>query len=237
MPFRFTQPAGRPWLVFAVDPATQLPGGITQPAQGTPEPPAQQTPAGQAPPAQPPGDGTAPAGGPEDADTGGEKPNDKRVVAELARERKRRQALEQQLSGFTSAIKQLAGEPGDDGDEAGSDVERLVNRIAALEQQAETNRVEALRMKVASETGVPADLAEFLTATDEDSLRTQAQKLVAATAAATGPKRPNPDPAQGAKPQADQLSELDARINQALEAGDVRTSIALKRQRAALASR
>lgn len=235
MGFATTHPAGRPWLAFAVDPATGQPGGITPPATGTLEQPAQQTPAGQTP--QAPAADTTPASGPEDADAGGEKPNDKRVVAELARERKRRQALEQQLSGFTSAIKQLAGEPGDDGDEAGSDVERLVNRIAALEQQAETNRVEALRMKVASETGVPADLAEFLTATDEDSLRTQAQKLVAATAAATGPKRPNPDPAQGAKPQADQLSELDARINQALEAGDVRTSIALKRQRAALASR
>lgn len=236
---RFTHP--RPWLAFVVEPQPDN-AGAGQPAAGqAPAAPSgsQQPPAGApadgkqppAPGAQQPGDGKAPAAG-EKQD---KSPNDERVVADLARERKKRQDLEKQLSGFTNAIKALAGEPADD-DAAGSDVDRLVNRINALEQQAEASRVAEVRTRVAAEAGVPSELAEFLTATDEETLRAQAQKLVAATAPANGPKRPNPDPAQGAKPNADQLTELDARIKAAFDSGDMATSMALKRQRAALAA-
>ena len=99
-----------------------------------------------------------------------------------------------------------------------------------------SSQVAALRMQIVAETGVPSALAEFLTGTDEETLRQQAQKLVAATATSGGPQRPAPDPAQGAKPSADQLTEIDHRIAEALKAGDMKTSIALKRHRAALAS-
>ena len=218
----------RPWLTCIVEPGAQ--SGATPQAGGQPA----ATPAdvGKPAPAAPGQDPATPPA--EDPPAAGKSPNDERVVADLARERKRRQALEQQMSAFTDAIKRLAGEP--EADAEGSDVDRLVNRINALESQAEAARLGELRMRIVNETGVPAELAEFLTATDEETLRAQAQKLVAVTAASSGPKRPNPDPAQGAKPQADQLSAIDAQIQAAYEAGDMRTSIALKRQRAALAS-
>lgn len=232
MTIRFTHPASRPWLAHVADPTppaggtAPTPGQAPAPVSGkTTEPPA-------APAAGGDEEGPADAGAPgEDAGT---KPNDKRVLADLARERKKRQALEQQMAGFTEALKRLAGEPEDGSDV--SELDRLTSRMAALEAQAEESKVAALRMQIVAETGVRADLAEFLTGTDEQTLRQQAQKLVAATATPGGPQRPAPDPAQGAKPSADQLTEIDTRIAEALKAGDVKTSIALKRHRAALAS-
>ena len=229
MTIRYTHPNARPWLAHVVDP--------TPPAAGATQPPAPA--AGKAPepaPAVTAAAGDTP-GTPEvadQADDAAAKPNDKRVLADLARERKKRQALEEQLSGFTEALKRLAGEPEDGSDV--SELDRLTSRMAALEEQAQASQVAALRMQIVAETGVPSALAEFLTGTDEQTLRQQAQKLVAATAASGGPQRPAPDPAQGAKPSADQLTEIDHRIAEALKAGDMKTSIALKRQRAALAS-
>lgn len=145
---RFTHPASRPWLTQVVEPTADAGGATQPPATPTPAASGQQDPGPKTDP--------APAGKGDGADetSGTPKPNDARVVADLARERKRRQALEQQLSGFTDAIKRLAGEPEDDSDT--SDVDRLVNRIAALEAQAQQAQVDALRMRIASETGVLA---------------------------------------------------------------------------------
>lgn len=72
-----------------------------------------------------------------------------------------------------------------------SDLERANERIAELEGAArdreEADRLSALRSKVSSETGVPADL---ISGTDEDSMRESAA-AIAAFAKATVPAAPN----------------------------------------------
>lgn len=92
--------------------------------------------------------------------------------------------------------------------------ERLTEQLQALKAEAATAKAETLRLRVAAETGLPADLHEFLVGDDEESLRAKAEKLMAATAPAER-RTPAPDPTQGAKPgahgpmQATQ-AELDA---------------------------
>lgn len=81
-----------------------------------------------------------------------------------------------------------------------SETERMAEQVAALKAEAEAARSEALRMRVATETGLPAELVEFLpSGVDEETLRAKAATL-AAMAAPKGPGKPAPDPAQGAKP-------------------------------------
>ena len=81
-----------------------------------------------------------------------------------------------------------------------SETERLTEQLEQFKTEAATAKAETLRLRVAAESGLPADLHEFLVGDDEDQLRAKAQKLMAATAAATAPRAPAPDPTQGAKP-------------------------------------
>ena len=81
-----------------------------------------------------------------------------------------------------------------------TELEKLTDQISKAKAEADQARAEALRLKVAAQSGLPADLHEFLVGNDEEELRAKAQKLMAATAAATDPRRPAPDPTQGAKP-------------------------------------
>ena len=92
-----------------------------------------------------------------------------------------------------------------------SESERLAEQLQALKAEAATAKAETLRLRVAAELGLPADLHEFLAGDDEEQLRAKAQKLMAATAAATGPRSPAPDPTQGAKQGSgtDQLTQAD----------------------------
>ncbi len=122
---------------------------------------------------------------------------ERRILHELAQERKARKQLQSQVEEFENAKK--------------SDSERLAEQLQALKAEAATAKADALRMRVAAEMGLPADLHEFLVGDDEEVVRAKAQKLMAATAAATGPRSPAPDPTQGAKQGAgkDQLTRAD----------------------------
>ena len=93
-----------------------------------------------------------------------------------------------------------------------TELERLTEAAAAAKAEAEAAKAESLRLRVAAETGLPSDLQEFLTGDSEDVLRERASKLLAATNAASEPRRPAPDPSQGAKPSSgagDQLTRAD----------------------------
>ena len=137
---------------------------------------------------QPKDEATPPKDGPE-----------RRVLAELAQERKARKQLQAQVQEFEDAKK--------------SESERLAEQLQQLKTEAAQAKAEALRLRVASQSGLPADLHEFLVGDDEESVRAQAQKLLAATTttAATDTRRPAPDPTQGAKPGAGdgQLTRAD----------------------------
>jgi hypothetical protein len=135
-----------------------------------------------------------------------------KIVAELARERKARQAAERRVQEFEDASK--------------SEAEKAAARAEAAEKALAEMTQRAMRLQVATETGLDPSLHEFLTGSDEESLRSQAEKLKAATASQRA--TPRPDPTQGAKPNAagpTQLSKADlasmtpAQIDQALTEG------------------
>ncbi len=113
-------------------------------------------------------------------------------VQELVEARRARRAAETQAAELADKVKQFE-------DAQKSESERLTEQLTALKSEASTARAEALRLRVAAESGLPANLHEFLVGDDEEAVRAQAQKLMAATAAATDPRRPAPDPTQGAK--------------------------------------
>lgn len=122
----------------------------------------------------------------------------------LKAERAARRAAEKATSEALAKVKAFE-------DAQKSETERLADQLQQYQTEAATAKAEALRLRVAAETGLPADLHEFLVGDDEEQVRAQAQKLMAATAAATDPRRPAPDPTQGAKQGAgkDQLTRAD----------------------------
>lgn len=67
--------------------------------------------------------------------------------------------------------------------------------IAERDGTIQARELDLLRLNAAVEHGVPADLREFLTGTDQETLKAQAEKLIAAKP--TAPRTPAPDPSQG----------------------------------------
>jgi hypothetical protein len=147
-----------------------------------------------------------------------------RVVAELARERKVRQALEAKIKEYQGL---------DDASAYKSEVDRLAGELGELKSSLESERVARLRAETAVREGLPVEL---LTASDEESLRAQAEQIKAWAVTAAARTTPRPDPTQGAKPAAadGQLTKADLasmspeQINQALEAGRLRDVLAGK---------
>lgn len=123
----------------------------------------------------------------------------------LAAERAAKRAAEKQVAELAAKVKEFE-------DASKSEAEKAAARAEAAEKALAEVTAKALRLEVAAEVGVPADLVEFLTGGDEESLRAQAEKLMAATAASKAPRPPQPDPSQGAKPSSavTQLTAADA---------------------------
>jgi hypothetical protein len=107
-----------------------------------------------------------------------------------------------------------------------TELERLTEQAAEAKAEAEAARTEALRLRIATNAKLPQDLQEFLTGTDEDTIRSQAERLVAAMAP-SDPERPAPDPSQGARPnsgpaqltRADLVGKSPEWIEEQLQAG------------------
>lgn len=147
-----------------------------------------------APPVESPQAARASADTPEVADTPTTEPSlGESGEKALKAERAARRAAEKATNEALAKVKAFE-------DAQKSESERLTEQLQALKAEAATAKAETLRLRVAAETGLPADLHEFLVGDDEDGLRAKAKKLMAATAAATAPRSPAPDPTQGAKP-------------------------------------
>lgn len=140
-------------------------------------------------------------------------------------ERRARKAAEKQANELAAKVKEFE-------DASKSESEKAAARAEAAEDRAKTAEAKALRLEIADELQVPKEFREFLTGTDEDTIRGQAEKVLTALTAATAGQRttPRPDPTQGAKPPAG--DDLDARIAEAEKRGDIPAVIALKRQKA-----
>ena len=138
----------------------------------------------------------------------------------MAAERKARRDAEKRASDSEAKVKEFE-------QQKLSEQERLTQQLEEAKAAAATAQAEALKLRIAAETDLPADLHEFLVGADEAELRAKAEKLKAATAAGT--RRPQPDPSQGAKPgsvngpsqltSADLASMSTDQINTALEEG------------------
>jgi len=85
-------------------------------------------------------------------------------------------------------------------------------KLAAAVSRAEEASTKLARYEVAARTGLPADLAEMLTGTDEDAMEDQAKRLIARLAPTEPPKRvsPKPDHSQGGSDKETKLSDADA---------------------------
>lgn len=111
----------------------------------------------------------------------------------LAAERAAKRAAEKRAAELEARVKEFE-------DASKTEAEKAAARAEAAEKALADMTAKALRLQVATEAGIPADLHEFLTASDEESLRAQATKLAEIAATANGPRQPKPDPTQGAKP-------------------------------------
>lgn len=122
----------------------------------------------------------------------------------LAEERAAKKAAEKRAADAEARIKEFE-------DKDKSEAEKAAARADAAEARATKAETEALRLKIGVELGLPADMHEFLTGSDEESLRGQAAKLAEKLAAATAgqpPRKPQPDPSQGARPDGSQPPQI-----------------------------
>jgi hypothetical protein len=121
----------------------------------------------------------------------------------LAAERAARKTAEKSAAELLARVQAF-----EDADK--SETEKAAARAEAAEKRAAEAEAKAMRVEVADELNVPKELRKFLTATDEDSLRSQAEELLTAFTAATAASRttPRPDPTQGAKPASAALPQL-----------------------------
>jgi hypothetical protein len=85
-----------------------------------------------------------------------------------------------------------------------SDLEKAQKAAADAQAQADTARTEALRYRIASESGITDNAELILTGADEETMRKQAALWVERT-----PTSPKPDPSQGAKGDAPKNSTAD----------------------------
>jgi ABC-type transporter Mla subunit MlaD len=121
----------------------------------------------------------------------------------LAEERKAKREAEKRAAELESRLKAFE-------DRDKTEAERLAERAAAAEQQAQQREQELARYKVAATTGVPADL---LSGADEDAISDHAARLIAwrdasAPQTPTDP-RPRGDVGQGVRGRTPGLNEDD----------------------------
>jgi hypothetical protein len=137
----------------------------------------------------------------------------------LAAERKARKISDRAAADALAKIKEYE-------DRDKSDLEKATETAKSAAEERDAAKAEALRLRIAIKHGISDEDAElFLTASDEDTLTRQAEKL-SERFAAGGPKSPKPDLSQGARGPVG----IDARIAEAQKNGDVKTAISLKSQ-------
>lgn len=132
----------------------------------------------------------------------------KSVLADLAKERDARQALEQK---FEAQQKAFAAALGLTEEPKGADITETVNALTKRLDDAEKR---AVKLSIAAEKNIPADYHDLLTETDTEKLRAQAEKVAALVAAASKDDPQNPafqaNPGQGQNGAADPSAAEEA---------------------------
>jgi hypothetical protein len=169
---------------------------------------------------------------PEPTDAGDPQPKGEQLgeagLRALQAEREARKALEEELKGL-APLKQLAeairGGKHVPEDEK-TEVEKLSEQIQQLQAANEQERLGRLRLEVATAAGLTPEQAARLQGSSREELAADAEALKALfpSAEPAGPRRPVPDPTQGARGPVD----LSSQIREAEANGDIATAIALK---------
>jgi hypothetical protein len=122
---------------------------------------------------------------------------DKRaVLADLAKERDKRQELERLLE----ELKPLAAKAKELEDAQKSEIERAKEAATAAEERAVKAEAEALRYRIATKHSISDEDAKlWLTGTNEEDLTKQAERLAELQGQQAKPQQ-QPDPSQGARP-------------------------------------
>ena len=118
-------------------------------------------------------------------------------------------------------------------DAAKTQAEKDAEARAAAEARATKAETDLLRLKVASAKGIPADLADLLTGSDEAEMGAVADRLLSMRSAGTPPAGSADGGPKGTPPAP---PDIDAQIAAAQAKGDVRTVIALNSQKLAAAA-
>lgn len=135
----------------------------------------------------------------------------------IAAERRARAAAEKQAKQLKDRLDAIEAEKL-------SEQERAVKAAEDARSEAEAAKAEAIRWRIAARHGLSDEDAElFLTATDEETLNRQAERL----------KERTPQPAKGAHvpnlgQQPEQPPNLDEQIRMAEASGDTQTAMSLK---------
>jgi hypothetical protein len=143
------------------------------------------------------------------------------VLADLAKERDARQALEQQLKQVQDAQKKqnealasafgLKQEPNPD--DPAETVKSLQEQITQMRNDAADDRYEALKDRLAAHFGIDEKHIDLLTETDPEKLKAQAEKVGALLAAKPGAEQPpafQANPGQGMGGQVDPAAAEEA---------------------------
>lgn len=75
--------------------------------------------------------------------------------------------------------------------------QKLTERAEKAERAAEAAQLEILRFKIAAESGITENVDLILTASDEETMRKQAELWTSREQEAAQPRSPKPDPNQG----------------------------------------
>lgn len=173
----------------------------------------------------------APQGDKDSADqTGGDEPLGEGGKKALQAEREARRDLEKQLQQLAPLQKVAEALGGGDAEQGKSEIEQLQERITKHEEQLSSERTARWRAEIAAEKGLTAQQAERLVGSSREELASDADALLALFPPAPS-GTPKPDPLQGGRGGSG--IDIDSRIKEAQQKGDVRTVISLQNQKLA----
>lgn len=189
------------------------------------DPPPQDPPAADPPVVDPPADDPAadPAPTPDPA-------------KEAAKYRRLHEKADKDLKETRAKLTALEAEKSKRDEADLTEAQKAAKRADDAEKRATDAEAKSARLEVAREFGIDDDEAmEFLTATDPDALRAQAEKLAKLTAKPAGDAPPAPlKGGTTTKPPQQQQPSIDEQIAKAEKDGNRGLAITLKRQQAGL---
>lgn len=129
------------------------------------------------------------------------------VLADLARERDRRQASEAEIVELKAKLKEFERAQMTDQEKRAADLKEALGRVSELEGQIAASQRQAAIAQVLEDAKLPAEMADRLKGETADELAADAQKLAAVMGFDKAPVDPSQGKSTGGKPAARTLAE------------------------------